>query len=166
MIVREVTNYGGDILKFAGDAIFAEWPVGKNVDAIHSRTFQTLSEAVTIAAVCGARIASACGNVPIYTPAKGLNEDIGIKSIIGTLNVHCGLGAGKVATVHVGNDTARREFLLVGNPIEQVSHEYHTIRLRYFFPTSLLNRKVWKIFNFLGNGSLCLRWSWRSCSLA
>lgn len=114
-----MTNHGGDILKFAGDAIFAEWPVGKGATS-YTKTCQNLQEAVTIAAVCGARIASACGNVPIYAPVKGLNGDIGIKSMIGTLNVHCGLGAGKVAAVHVGNDTERREFLVLGDPIDQV----------------------------------------------
>jgi class 3 adenylate cyclase len=123
MIVREVTNYGGDIIKFSGNAIFAEWRVDKTADKIRSRTVPTLSEAVTIAAICGTRIASVCGDVPIYAPVKGLNEEAGIKSIIGKLRVHCGLGAGTVAAIHVGNDTTRREFLVVGNPIDQVSHE-------------------------------------------
>jgi hypothetical protein len=34
--------------------------------------------------------------------------------------VHCGVGVGCVAAIHVGDDTYRRELLLVGDPIEQV----------------------------------------------
>jgi class 3 adenylate cyclase len=40
---------------------------------------------------------------------------------LATLNVKCGIGAGRLAGVHVGDDISRREFLILGDPIDQVS---------------------------------------------
>ncbi|KAL7554113.1 hypothetical protein ACHAWF_017514, partial [Thalassiosira exigua] len=37
------------------------------------------------------------------------------------LNVKCGVGAGRIVGVHVGDDVSRREFLIVGDPVDQVA---------------------------------------------
>merc|ERR1712183_485608 len=46
---------------------------------------------------------------------------LGLSSEEALLDVHCGLGVGQLATVHVGNFDVRREFLFLGSPIDQVS---------------------------------------------
>jgi class 3 adenylate cyclase len=121
MIVKEVMRFGGDILKFAGDAIFVEWPMSV-MRTGDKGTGRILAECVTIASLCGSSIVRACSDFPIYAPAKGDAGKAGVVSKIGTLNVHCGVGVGDVAGVHVGDDEYRREFLLVGEPIDQVYH--------------------------------------------
>ena len=65
-----------------------------------------MEDCVHAAAVCGAMIVNKCADYPIYEK---------------TLNVHCGIGAGKMAGIHVGTDTNRREYLVLGDPIDQVA---------------------------------------------
>jgi len=108
-IVDEVTHHGGDILKFAGDAVFAEWRVDKSQNTTPE---EYEYECVSMAAACGASVVSKYSQFPIFDDES---------SQIATLNVHCGLGFGRMACVHVGNDFSRREYLVVGETIEQVS---------------------------------------------
>ena len=92
-------------MKFAGDAIFAEWRInGLNTDPKDKQN--EIYQCVHSAATCGAEIVSKCSDYPVF------NSD-GIQ--ISTLNVHCGLAYGKMAGVHVGNDYNRREFVVFGN---------------------------------------------------
>ena len=205
-IVDEVTSHGGDVLKFAGDAIFAEWRTKvisespkqarsakqknyspeanvstskarhrneskvqkEKVDikfkrkekqikdrkvvtanghkskrrhstarssiksrastnsegSISTLSFETsstpvvtLDDCVHTAAICGASIVKKCADYPVYAKTiAGLQGDI-----VATLNVHCGLGVGEMVGVHVGNDCSRREYLVFGDPIDQVA---------------------------------------------
>ncbi len=94
---------GGDVLKFAGDALFAAWPSSSPSD-LPSRTCS--------AALCGARIVGLCSNYPIVDEENRRGQ-------IATLNVHCALGSGELVGVHVGNKK-RREYLFLGDPIDQV----------------------------------------------
>lgn len=116
-IIDEVTNKGGDVLKFAGDAIFAEWRVDvpdndkNNANAKNNRD-EIIYQIVLTAATCGADIVAKCSEYPVF-------DDDG--SQISTLNVHCGLAYGKMAGVHVGNDHNRREFIVLGESIDQVT---------------------------------------------
>ncbi len=126
MIVSEVIRYGGDILKFAGDAIFAEWPV-VDASSVSTSKFKSLGthqpcsleQCTATAALCAASIVKLCSDYPVVVSSGGSRET-GVSKTVGTLNVHCGLGGGCVAAVHVGDDTYRRELLLVGDPIDQV----------------------------------------------
>jgi class 3 adenylate cyclase len=145
-LVNEVMVHGGDVLKFAGDAFFAEWQVDEDADSMDEdkraklNRFQsaraltarrdavsqkTLAECVSAAAFCGASIVAKHSDFEV---SRG--DDTSQKSM---LNVHCGLGAGNLVGLHVGNigvdgeDPAgtgqeqRREFLFLGSPIDQVS---------------------------------------------
>ncbi|KAL3763332.1 hypothetical protein ACHAW5_010999 [Stephanodiscus triporus] len=62
MIVNEITSHGGDIIKFAGDALFAEWKVSRN-EAHHD-----LDCCVSNAATCAAAIVSSCSNYSVCKP--------------------------------------------------------------------------------------------------
>ena len=78
----------------------------------------TMEECVTCAASCGAQIVSKCSDHPVY--ANTVSGDLGSRQLA-TLNVHCGLGSGKMTGVHVGNDNGRREYIIMGEPIDQVA---------------------------------------------
>jgi len=119
MIVDSVISHGGDILKFAGDALFAEWRVITEEGKETSKgAISTINDCVLIAATCGAKVVAECSDYPIYS-TTGLGGIEGEQ--IAALNVHCGLGVGELTSVHVGNYHKRRELLVLGDPINQVS---------------------------------------------
>ena len=62
-IVNEIKSHGGDILKFAGDALFAEWKVSRHTP------FTNLDYCVSIAATCAASIVASCSD---YVVPKAL----------------------------------------------------------------------------------------------
>jgi class 3 adenylate cyclase len=165
MIVSEVIHSGGDILKFAGDAIFAEWKVTEDegecaadgIDEVggdgrtkrrrkkkKNRSQNALAElnaslasisdldfdgsipklslCVLSAARCGAAIVKKFSDYQVMSAAKGTSEAM--------LNVHCGIGVGNLVGLHVGDCKEgpeegsvelRREFLFLGDPIDQVA---------------------------------------------
>jgi class 3 adenylate cyclase len=145
MIVGEVIQYGGDILKFAGDAFFAEWKVVEDDDdeegnrdnplahlnaslaSINEFNWDDdddipkLSSCVLSAAKCGASIVKKFSDYQVTAVSE--------KTM---LNVHCGVGVGHLVGLHVGDFKEdqeedgvelRREFLILGEPIDQVSFE-------------------------------------------
>ena len=71
------------------------------------------NQCVHRAATCGADVVAKCSDFPIF------DKDDGIQ--IASLNVHCGVGFGEMAGVHVGNDYDRREFIVMGESIDQVT---------------------------------------------
>jgi class 3 adenylate cyclase len=155
MIISEVILHGGDILKFAGDAFFAEWrtsdeeeiPDGpksenalKRLNASLSSTSQdmswaslasggTVSTCVWQAASCAASIVKKFSDFQVAAPLETFKNEHEAM-----LNVHCGIGAGHMIGLHVGDyreddderqeDEAvelRREYLFLGDAINQVS---------------------------------------------
>lgn len=111
-------RYGGDVLKFAGDAIFAEWRIQ---DKFQSRNdeFNATQLSVHSAASCAASVVEKCSDFPVFV-SSGSGRGGSDGQQVATLNVHCGLGFGTMAGLHVGNHS-RREFIFLGNPIDQVS---------------------------------------------
>jgi hypothetical protein len=117
LIVDEISSHGGDVLKFAGDAVFAEWRVSSTNRVENMRG--TLEGCVLVAAMCGARIAARCSDYAVYGSTV-VGGRIGQGShVIASLNVHCGVGVGDLFALHVGNEV-RRENLVLGGPIDQV----------------------------------------------
>ena len=129
-IVDMVEAFGGDVLKFAGDALFAEWQAtassplesGENVSLTGNSQCSIepwhglgLEECVLTAAACGARIVDECSDYPVYESGGTSGK------LVTTLNVHCGVGFGEVVGVHVGDKESRMEYLILGDPIEQVA---------------------------------------------
>jgi len=122
LIVNEISSCGGDILKFAGDALFAEWPVVKVSENTQPQSesklawlrngTHSLEDSTYCAAVCGANIVEKCSDFKVQISNE--SDDIAF------LNVHCGLGAGEVIAVFVGEENSKKEFLLLGDPIDQV----------------------------------------------
>ena len=151
LIVSEVILYGGDILKFAGDAFFAEWRVSEDSDtnsenektsnplsdlnaslvSINEFNFdgtdlQPVTRCVMMAAKCASSIVKKFSDYHVTSGDGHINSKA-------MLNVHCGVGVGPVVGLHVrdckdGEDEdaeeLRREFLLLGSPIDQVRYCY------------------------------------------
>lgn len=96
-LVGIIQAHGGDVVKFAGDAVLALWK--------DSGTEEDLAYASWRAAQCGLEIQKAlkdyrAGNVQ--------------------LSLRIAIGAGSVNIIHVGGVYARWEFLVAGKPLEQV----------------------------------------------
>ena len=158
-IIREIDRHGGDILKFAGDAMFVEWRVPKDKDDVDNwadssnnsnilkdlnsslasmNTDEELSAvsglavAVLKASRCAAEIVRKYSDHDVTVPGRRVSGPLGV------LNVHCGIGAGIMTGIHtsdyqeedglVEEDNAvesRREYLFLGNAIDQVSKAAH-----------------------------------------
>ena len=112
IIVDTITNCEGDILKFAGDAVFAEWRGDTNSLDIE----KSMQIAAIAACSCGAKIVETCSDYPVFKNVGPTGEG----EQVSTLNVHCGVGFGLITGVHVGDNEKRREYLIMGEPINQV----------------------------------------------
>jgi len=78
MIVNEITSYGGDVLKFAGDAIFAEWQVSRQMGSRHN-----LEYCVSLAASCAASIVANCSDYAVVSnPIGGLSRRSSMRSVL------------------------------------------------------------------------------------
>jgi class 3 adenylate cyclase len=156
MIVSEVIQHGGDILKFAGDAFFAEWRAvdekgekkkkgsfrgpnalkNLNMSLISINDFARdddddvppLSTCVLNAAKCATAIVKKFSDYHVTTAQSASSGQQNKSKAM--LNVHCGIGVGHLVGLHVGDYKEgqeeedvelRREFLILGDPIEQVS---------------------------------------------
>jgi class 3 adenylate cyclase/tetratricopeptide (TPR) repeat protein len=97
LLIELVTAHGGDVVKFAGDALLALWP-DENDD---------LTTAVHRAAQCGQAMQESLHG---YEVAEGIR-----------LAVHMGLDAGIVVAAHIGGIYGRWELLLGGTPLTQMS---------------------------------------------
>lgn len=117
-------------MKFAGDALFAEWQAsisnplecgdgisiaGNSQCSMEPWHGLGLEECVLTAAACGARIVDECSDYPVYESGGTSGK------LVTSLNVHCGIGFGEVVGVHVGDKHSRMEYLILGDPIEQVA---------------------------------------------
>lgn len=96
-LVEIVREHGGDVVKFAGDAVLAIWQ--------DSEGSKNLAYASWRATRCGLEIQAQLRDYE----ASGL-----------PLRLRVAIGAGRVNIAHVGGVFNRWEFLLAGKPLEQV----------------------------------------------
>ncbi|KAM4626854.1 adenylate cyclase type 10 [Discoglossus pictus] len=94
-IVDHVLVFGGDVLKFAGDALLALWKVKR----------RDLSEVITMVVQCSQQIQIDCG---VW------ETEIGVE-----LRVKIGISAGRLSKIVVGRDN-QEFFLVVGNAVDGV----------------------------------------------
>src|SRR3954462_2316205 len=98
-IIDIVEHWGGDVVKFAGDALIALWPVcDSHADAIASVTAS--------ATACALELQRELNDYAV-------GEDV-------RLSMKISIGAGTVSCAHLGGVYDRWEFLLAGRPMEQV----------------------------------------------
>lgn len=96
-LIDLIIAQGGDIVKFAGDALIALWPAA---DESH------LGQAIHKAAYCGLQAQKKLN-------AYAVTEDI-------TLSLKVAIGAGEILTMHLGGLLKRWEFIVTGDPLVQV----------------------------------------------
>jgi predicted ATPase/class 3 adenylate cyclase len=108
-LVATIAEYGGDTVKFAGDALLALWPAdaaGAPNDAANPST--NLALATCRAAQCA---------LALQETLRASGSDAG-----GTpLFIRVGVGAGEVSAMHLGGVYGRWELLLAGDALLQTS---------------------------------------------
>ena len=96
-IVKHILQSGGDVLKFAGDAILAAWKVKTRAD---------LSFAISQAVRCSLIIQDQCDKQ---------DTEVGVQ-----LRVKIAISAGKTYATFVGNKDSRH-FMMSGRPVREVN---------------------------------------------
>lgn len=109
LIVDIVHDHAGDVQKFAGDAMFAEWRASKTT---------SIEECVKAASACATQLIQDCADFPVLSLVSA-REVIG--SGVTNLDIHCGLGVGNMIGLHVGDCRSRREYLYIGDTIDQAT---------------------------------------------
>jgi class 3 adenylate cyclase/tetratricopeptide (TPR) repeat protein len=104
-LIDLVLNEGGDIVKFAGDALLAVWPASNELNEEKSKI--AMVEANLRAAQCGLSTQIMMGQ---FKPPDGLKK----------LSLRVAIGSGEFTSYHIGGQFQRYEFVLGGEPIRQV----------------------------------------------
>jgi hypothetical protein len=107
-------------LKFAGDALIAEWkPTSSNTgeDSDSTTLVEANRQAVWKATQCAVRIVNSCSDFPVNVP---INDNSTRFSTTIWLNVHAGVGFGTVVGTHVG-DCERQEYVILGDALQQIT---------------------------------------------
>ena len=113
-LIKVVHEHGGEVTKFAGDALLALWPVSQDVARLGPEAREALSQMVIRAAQCGLAIQE---TLDIIEASDGTQ-----------LRLQVGIGAGDVYSVHLGGVLNRWEFLLSGTPLAQMSQAKEVAR--------------------------------------
>src|SRR5215216_3428579 len=100
-LLELIAGTGGDVLKFAGDALLACWP------ASGPHPGRGLAEATAAAAGCAEAMQAALGR---FAAAQRL-----------PLALRIGVGAGEVVMLDVGGERERRELLVAGAAVPQTT---------------------------------------------
>ncbi|MEO8355296.1 MAG: AAA family ATPase [Chloroflexota bacterium] len=110
-LIDIIHEFGGDVVKFAGDAVIAVWPiVSDDAEASASGTAAPVSRAdqwqwTMRAAECAVTIRQRLSNY------EAEDESLYLKLAV---------SSGKITATHVGGVFSRWEFLLTGNPLVEL----------------------------------------------
>lgn len=106
ILVGIVHKFGGDIVKFAGDAVSIVWMVDCEPGAPRD-----LAEATLWATCCACEIHKRLHN---YVATSEERDPV-------VLSLHIGVGCGQLTCIHVGGVFARWEFVAAGPPMGQIA---------------------------------------------
>lgn len=126
-----IHEHGGDVVKFAGDALLAVWQA------------DDLSEAIMRAAQCALEIQAKLHN---YPAAEGVR-----------LSMRLGIGAGEMSVAHIGGVFGRWEFVLSGPAITQVSLAEKQAQPGEV----ILSPEAWALAQQTGEADECQTGGWR-----
>ena len=104
-LIDIIHKYGGDVVKFAGDAVIAVWNIASDGGGADSISRADQWQWTMRAAECALEIREKLSNYKVE------NENLYLKLAIST---------GSITTAHVGGVFNRWEFLLTGNPLVEV----------------------------------------------
>jgi class 3 adenylate cyclase len=106
-LIQTIIDHGGEITKFAGDALLAIWPVPADLSRVGRAARDILAKMVLKATQCAFSIQRSSDDLLIQRD-KGSRLQIGV-------------GAGDIYVVHLGGILNRWEYLLSGEPLVQMS---------------------------------------------
>ena len=104
-LIDIVHQYGGDVVKFAGDAVIAVWNIVSDDGVTESLSRADQWQWTMRAAECALEIRGRLSNYKVE------NENLYLKLAIST---------GSITAAHIGGVFNRWEFLLTGNPLVEV----------------------------------------------
>jgi class 3 adenylate cyclase len=104
-LIDIVHRYGGDVVKFAGDAVIAVWNIASDDGTADSVSRADQWQWTMRAAECALEIRERLSNYKVE------NANLYLKLAVST---------GSITTAHVGGVFNRWEFLLTGNPLVEV----------------------------------------------
>src|SRR5215216_6455777 len=104
-LIDIIHNYGGDVVKFAGDAIIAVWPIVPDLELSASISRADQWQWTMRAAECALEVRRRLTNYR----AEDAN-----------LYLKLAVGMGRINTVHVGGVFNRWEFLMTGSPLVEL----------------------------------------------
>ena len=104
LILDEVDRWGGDCVKFAGDALLCCWPVTGSLSAGDLRTRLELAAARAIR--CSIRVHEL---IWAHPPVSGVK-----------LTLHAGMGAGPMTACILGGANSSFEYVIAGAPLAQL----------------------------------------------
>ena len=104
-LIDIIHDYGGDVVKFAGDAVIAVWPIVSDLGTADSVSRADHWQWTMRATECAIRIRERLTNY------KAEDANLYLKLAVST---------GRVSTAHVGGVFNRWEFLLTGNPLVEL----------------------------------------------
>lgn len=134
-ILRIIAKFGGDVLKFAGDALLVLWPdVGDFVRDRRVRREPTLVGGNNALEVDTALRVVQCARA-VQQELNNVEMAEGVR-----FQVKIGVGIGSAALVHIGGVFDRVEYLAVGDVLSQVSSVYITPCRPYVSPGLFLRR--------------------------
>ena len=105
-VIDAVSLQGGDIVKFAGDALVALWATGITDEDLASITLRAAQTGLLFQTI-----------LQDQQPLEGAR-----------LSLRVGIGAGEVAAVHVGGALGRWEVLIAGEPLGQMGRAQEQAR--------------------------------------
>ena len=102
-MVKTISSQGGDIFKFAGDAVLVLWPENDNIEETCRRAVQ-----------CAISFQQELNAAEL---ADGV-----------VLSVKVGIGVGQISILHMGGVLNRLEYVAVGDPLVQAFQaEHHAV---------------------------------------
>src|SRR6266540_299939 len=104
-LIDIIHEYGGDVVKFAGDAVIAVWPIVPDLGLAASISRADQWQWTMRAAECALKVHQRLTNYHV--------EDA-------NLYLKLAIGMGKISTVHVGGVFNRWEFLMTGPPLVEL----------------------------------------------
>jgi class 3 adenylate cyclase/tetratricopeptide (TPR) repeat protein len=123
-LISRIRDYGGDVVKFAGDALLAIWLDEDKV----------LDAAVSLASRCALDIQKILGANESHRGSQS--------------PLHIGISAGKVTGMHVGGYRERWYYVLTGKPLDQLGVAIHEAKQG----DVVLSPEAWKLVSSRGVG--------------
>lgn len=131
-IINLIVSFGGEVVKFAGDALYAMWSCPTIEKSSATLAYHTIN--ITKCTACAIAISSECNNYKIsksYNRRNSADDDRAQGEVLykyqdkdaeyeergAKLNVYCGVSHGIMAGIDVVSSN-RAEFFLIGDPLK------------------------------------------------